>query len=432
MTWKRWLFICVLVTLICSQTAWSKTPIKVYYRNVLQEVQWLTRVTYEFEAANPNIGIELIPGPGGAPYAERLAVLWAGGNAPDVFYGAADKAGFILNGWTLDISRFLQRDAAEMRSKDFFAGVFDASTRSGRNMGVPAMAMPTSIFYNRTLFAKAGLANPPVDWDDPGWNWDDFVSYCRKLTLYDADGRTTQAAIYNLGLSDVLWISGGDYWSEEAYDTGVADHITLVTDIAIQTASRIQDLNASGYVATSPRSAVSGGLESGQTAMQWAGWWRVRDYLKVPFEWGIAPLPRVKSRSNVRCCDPWFIASTTTHPEEAWAFVKHVTGTQAQLSYGPAVGMPPSRQSAVGSYLEAISGASGMSRSELLAGLSGALKHSRSATDEVIGGQSIVLPMIAEEVTPMLKSLRGVREALEAAEYRVNAALGELVQRWRR
>lgn len=65
--------------------------------------------------------------------------------------------------WALDVSQYLKRDQHEMGLEDFFHGVFDASTRQGKNMGVPAIAMAQSIFYNKRLFTEAGLVPPPVD-----------------------------------------------------------------------------------------------------------------------------------------------------------------------------------------------------------------------------------------------------------------------------
>ena len=435
-------FVSFLLAVVFTASVGAKTTIKVYHRNETREVQWLKEIEIEFEEAHPDIDLDLIEGIGGGGhgYAERLAVLWAGGSAPDVFYGSTDKAGYILNGWALDVSEYLKRDKKEMGLDDFFPGVFEASTRNGRNMGVPAIAMAQSIFYNKRLFAEAGLAPPPTDWNDPGWDWSDFVACCRKLTRFDEESRAIQAGVGEVNVNDFLWNHGGDRFPAEAYSTGIAEYMTLVNAANIEAYTRVQDLYVHrGYSAAGPRSAVSGwdGFWNGTVAMDWSGWWKVRNYLEVkaaggmPFEWGIAPVPRVENRANTRWSDPWFIASITKHPDEAWEFVKYVTSRQGQISYARFVAFPPSRQSVLPAFLETIESASGMSRSEALTALSGALQHSRAAQDEIIGGTSVIQQILDEELQPMLQGERDVRQALEAAERRANIALRDLAEGWR-
>src|SRR5690606_29636333 len=51
-----------------------------------------------------------------------------------------------------------------------------------RELGVVVM------FYNRTLFRKAGLPDPP-----PDWTHEDFLRMARKLTIYE-DGSSAVGA----------------------------------------------------------------------------------------------------------------------------------------------------------------------------------------------------------------------------------------------
>ena len=184
--------------------AYPQTTVSVYHRNELREIEWIGQIKEAFEAANPDIKIELIQGiDGGGPgYAERLAVLFASGNPPDVFYGSTDKAGFVLNGWAREITDLIERDRVDMEIDEFFPGVFDSVTRQGRIYGVPSIAMGHALFYNKQLIAEAGLAYPPVDWDDTGWSWDEFVEYAQKLTISRPDGSLERAGISSIGSVD--------------------------------------------------------------------------------------------------------------------------------------------------------------------------------------------------------------------------------------
>ena len=437
----RWLFLAPFVLILgLDVPASAQTTISVYHRSERAEVEWIQEIKERFEAANPDIRVELIQGigGGGAPYAERLAVLWASGNPPDVFYGSTDKAGFILNGWTLDVTPFIERDREEMGYDDFFPGVFDAATRQGRNLGVPAIAMGQAIFYNKRLFDEAGLAYPPVDWNAGGWDWSEFVIALQRLTQRGDDDRATRVGLASVHTESFVWMNGGDFFPPEAYVTGIAPRSTLADEPVVRAFEEIRRLNIElGVTAVGPRSAVSSGsgFAAGNIAMEWTGWWRVRDYVNADlgFEWGIAPLPRVMSRANSRVTDPWFISAETKEPEAAWRFVKFVTSREGQESFARHVAFPPSRRSALGSYLETVSRDSGMSEAEVLLALSGAIEHSRPAHDEIIGGRSVWNQAIREETDPaILRGERPVRAALEAAQRRVDANLEELAARWKR
>jgi len=66
----------------------------------------------------------------------------------------------------------------------------------------------------------------------------------------------------------------------------------------------------------------------------------------------------------------------------------------------------------------------------VLTALTGALNHSVVAYDEVIGGAALWLPIVTEELAPALAGEIPVRQALETAQARVDAALRELAARW--
>ena len=236
---------CIVVCTVClALPALAQTTVSVYHRNELREIEWMEQVKEAFEAANPDIKIELIQGiDGGGPgYAERLAVLFASGNPPDVFYGSTDKAGFVLNGWARDITDLIEHDRAAMNLDEFFPGVFDSVTRRGRIFGVPTIAMGHAIFYNKQLLSEAGLALPPTDWDDGGWDWTEFVEYAQKLTHAHPDGTLQQAGISSIGITDAARLFGAEWFPPEAFETGIATHVTLLQPEMEQAYTEIQKL----------------------------------------------------------------------------------------------------------------------------------------------------------------------------------------------
>ena len=53
----------------------------------------------------------------------------------------------------------------------------DVFTVDGKVLGVPALVDNLAVVYNKTLFAAAGLPEPP-----PDWTWDELVADAKKLT----------------------------------------------------------------------------------------------------------------------------------------------------------------------------------------------------------------------------------------------------------
>jgi multiple sugar transport system substrate-binding protein len=61
-----------------------------------------------------------------------------------------------------------------------------------------------------------------------------------------------------------------------------------------------------------------------------AGHWVVPFYSKVDFAWDVAPLPKGKEQASIVNSVGFVVAKDSKHPEEAWAFLKHLVGEPGQ------------------------------------------------------------------------------------------------------
>ncbi len=179
---RRWGSVALvggLALLISTVAQAEKVRIVYYHRSNTTEAEWAKAVIARFQELHPDIEVQSLPsGTGGGPdYAEKLAVLRASGSAPDVFFGSTDKLGYILKGWTLDLTPYVNRDRAALKINTFFPGVWDTFNRGGRIYGIPLTVTPQFLFYNKDLFAKYGLPALSPDWDETSWTWNTFVEY---------------------------------------------------------------------------------------------------------------------------------------------------------------------------------------------------------------------------------------------------------------
>ncbi len=143
----------------------------------------------DFEAANPGISIEF----NGYPYGElkkQVLIMANAGEAPDLIQSERGwYASFVNGGYVAELDSLL---GPEYISEIYPAIAGDMKV-DGKLYGVPWIASPFVMFYNKALFEQAGL-NPA---EAPA-SYEEALAYSARLSsLKDADGN----AVYGLGQS---------------------------------------------------------------------------------------------------------------------------------------------------------------------------------------------------------------------------------------
>ena len=153
-----------------------------------------------FEQLNPGVTVEFSHAPPVSEYISALQARLLSGTAADVFSIAAENKTNLIDGE-------LVRDLTDA---PFMANIAESNkatySRDGRAYGMSISSWGGGIFYNKELFAQAGITAPPQTWDE-------FLQVC--ATLRDAgitpyleaipDGSQVVAAF--LGAADAA--SGG-------------------------------------------------------------------------------------------------------------------------------------------------------------------------------------------------------------------------------
>src|SRR5918998_2192946 len=124
-----------------------------------------------YEAKNPDVTIELKEYLDGNDYDTGLTADLAAGTAPDVFIvkNLKNYVTFQSGGTLLDISDV----ASEL---DSATGGLDQMAIGGKTYAVPYRQDTWVLFYNKDMFAKAGVAEP-----DGSWTWDDYATAAQEL-----------------------------------------------------------------------------------------------------------------------------------------------------------------------------------------------------------------------------------------------------------
>ncbi len=287
----------------------------------------------KFTAAHPNIKIdfEVVGTP---DYWTKLGALSAAGDLPCVFNmsaGFVDQ--WISDGLLYDIQPYVSRD---IKSDDYFTGVFDVvrDKKSGDMYAFPFAFVETVLFYNKDAFDAAGVPYP-----QEGWTWDDFLDAAQKLTKdNDNDGVIDQYGFWFYGRYAHIesWIYQNDGRLLNENKTRFEPN-----ENAVETLAFLNSLIHKYNVAPEPKEMEGVRQQDvfplGMAAMWVDGAWNIngnRETIGDSFKWGIAPIPRGPHATGDTAYgwpDSMAIAATCDHPDEAWEFIKFMTGPERTI-----------------------------------------------------------------------------------------------------
>lgn len=120
----------------------------------------------DYMAAHPNVTIEITVLENEA-FKTKLATVLQSGEVPDIFqsWGGAGLTEQAEAGLLKDITKDLNANGGEWKNS-FAPGALDVFNVDGKYYGVPWDMGMVSVWYNKDLFAQAGIANPPATWDE--------------------------------------------------------------------------------------------------------------------------------------------------------------------------------------------------------------------------------------------------------------------------
>jgi raffinose/stachyose/melibiose transport system substrate-binding protein len=120
----------------------------------------------EYMAEHPNVTIEITVLENEA-FKTKLTTVMQGGTPPDIFqsWGGGVMNDQITASMLKDITADLDADGGAWRDT-FAPGALAVYAMDGKNYGVPWDMGMVSWWYNKDLFAEAGIDAPPATWDE--------------------------------------------------------------------------------------------------------------------------------------------------------------------------------------------------------------------------------------------------------------------------
>ena len=126
----------------------------------------------DYMAMHPNVVIEITVLENEA-FKTKLTTVMQSGEVPDIFqsWGQGGMIEQVDAGLLKDITADLDANGGEWRNS---LGALDAFAVDGKNYGVPWDMGAVTFWYNKDLFAQAGIDTPPTTWEE-------FLTDCETL-----------------------------------------------------------------------------------------------------------------------------------------------------------------------------------------------------------------------------------------------------------
>ncbi|WP_069166356.1 ABC transporter substrate-binding protein [Nocardia altamirensis] len=298
-----------------------------------EEARVRLRIIEEFRKRHPDIRIRTIMS--GPDPQQQLLTYCAGGKCPDVIMAwELLYAGLAERGVLLDLRSLLEREPgyAETLRRDSYPALYDTFTYAGGQYALPEQWSGVFLYYNRELFAAAGLT-PPTRWRD-AWSFDEFLDAARTLTrpgrtwgfadawvpYYSAacfgmnngaEWFTPSVAPTRTNLGDPRFAAGFQFYADLAVRHGVAPKVSDRLSISAQ------DL-----------------FLGGRAAMVLGGHWLYSEFAGqgIPLDVTVLPVGPHGGPGAITAVGSTGLSIAANSPriEQAWEFVKFATGPVGQ------------------------------------------------------------------------------------------------------
>jgi multiple sugar transport system substrate-binding protein len=270
-----------------------------------------------------------------------MSIYCAGGKCPDVLMAwDLTYAGLAARGVLLDLNTMLAQDkpfAADVKSGGI-RSLYDTFTFDGGQYALPEQWSGNFLYYNKRLFAEAGVRPPPGRWDQP-WSFGEFLDAAKGLTKRDRSGRVGQwgyvdswVPFYAAGL---FGMNNGVPWCTPRMNP---THLNFDNEAFLEGIQFYADLAHKHRVAPTSSDTQSMStmdlFTSGRAAMALGGHWRYQtvDLAKgLDFDVTVLPTgPKGRAaRSNIGTTG-LAIAASSPRKQQAWEFVKFAAGPVGQ------------------------------------------------------------------------------------------------------
>ncbi|MCL6442762.1 MAG: ABC transporter substrate-binding protein [Alicyclobacillus sp.] len=241
------------------------------------------------------------------------------GQAPDImFWDRWQTALYAPKGVLYPIDNFIKRDNINLN--DYFSEALREMTWNKHLYGLPLTVDARVLFYNKTMFKKAGITHPPNTWDE-------LEQDAKRLTIWKGN-KLVQAgfSLDDVGLFN-MWLqqAGGQMVTNDGSKTAFNNAKGLEVLNFWNKLLNIDKVYQVGFASGLPNG--EDGFSAGKVAMMYSGPWMISTYKKYSnLDFGVAQPPKGPGpdgrRASIMGGFSLVIPAAAKHKEAAWEFEK--------------------------------------------------------------------------------------------------------------
>ena len=302
-----------------------------------------------FENEYPNVTVEVVEF--SADEYDNVVVTQLSGKADfDVVFtkGTPALSALIGQGHIYALDELIAADDAFDPAN--YAGLVDQLGLGGHTYALPFRYDNNLIYYNKDLFDAAGVPYP-----EDGMSMEEYHELAKKLTSGEGSEKVFGTHVHT-------WTSNVYMYPDRTAEFNFVDPTTYESLIpyyneilAMQDEGIVQDYGA----LKASNIHYSGVFYNQQAAMLQIGTWYINMLLENvdDFNWGVCSLPSnvgMGNENSIGGVTPVSIGAYSTHPAEAWQFIKYVCGEEGAKVLAATGIIPGYSSPAIGEIFDAI------------------------------------------------------------------------------
>lgn len=287
----------------------------------------MKKMAEAFEKKQPNIKVNVEVTPWDQ-YWTKLDAAATGESLPDVFWMHSNEAHRYMSNGILQDLNDLTKDDKKINMTKFPKEISQLYSLKDKQYAIPKDIDTIALWYNKTLFDKAGLAYP-----DDSWTWDTFLEAAKKLTD-EKNGVYGFAAPNNghEGYWNFIYQNEGkilnDKRTKSEFDQpNTEEAMQFYTDL-------INKYNVSPTAEQLSENKPVSYMQSGRLGMGLFGSWMLADFKDNEYmvkNTDVAVLPKGKTRATVYNGLGNAVSASSKNKEAALDFVAFLGSEEANL-----------------------------------------------------------------------------------------------------
>ncbi|NRA22818.1 MAG: extracellular solute-binding protein [Oceanospirillaceae bacterium] len=304
--------------LFMSQAAYSEDNVKA--------------MTAAFEKSNPEIKVNLEFVPYDALHSKIVAAAGAGAQGYDVvLFDVIWPAEFAKRGFLMDVTDRIPTNY----SSQIFPGAWTTVEYAGKRYGMPWILDTKYLFYNTEMLTKAGIDTPPTTWDE----------LLVQAKIIKDKGIVKYPLVWNWSQSEgmicdyttIMSAMGGEFFvdGKPAFNSGGA--VKALQYMRGSLDSGLTNPSSREFSEEDVRRVFSNGEAA--FALNWTYMNALANdpkESKIAGKVGIVAAPGSKGISTASAVNGSMglgIPSGSAHPDQAWAFISHLTKASTQEKF---------------------------------------------------------------------------------------------------